>query len=147
MRRLVEWTTKPPANSAKATNWSYKEKFTKILDYHMKHLDPTAVDPEIKVLRDDSFMYYEHHATGAIENDYDKEVTVYINKAGDWDVAVYKNGTCVKADYGNGYEELLNSIGKVLNLPTNGSTEYQELLESVHESFADDFKTYEKLWN
>lgn len=147
MRRLVEWITKPPANAIKAANWGYKEKFTKILDYHMKHLDPTAVDPEIKLLQDGEFMYYEHHATGAVENDYDKEVAVYINKTGDWVVAMYKNGTCVKTDYGNGYEELLKSIGKVLNLPAPSSAEYQELLESVGTSFAADFENYEKLWN
>jgi hypothetical protein len=128
MRRLIEWVAAPPKPASNGN--SYKEKFKKLLDYHMKHLDPIAVDPEIKILRDDSFMYYEHHATGAIENDYDKEVAGYINKAGDWEVATYKNGTCVKTDFGNGYEEFLKAIDKVLNLPAKGSPEYQELLES-----------------
>lgn len=127
-RRLLEWVAVPPM--AASNNKSYKEKFTKILDYHMKHLDPTAVDPEIKILHDNEFQYKEHHATGAIEDDYDREVAVYINKAGDWEIAVYKFGIQVIADFGKGYEDLLKRLGKILNLPANGSPEYQELLES-----------------
>lgn len=143
MRRLLEWVSAPP--KATSANGSYKEKFEKLLDYHMNHLGPTAVDPEIKLLHDNEFQYKEHHATGAIEKDYDREVAAYINKAGDWAISVYKYGIQVKADYGKGYEDLLKGLSKVLNLPAENSADYQELLESIN-SYADDFKLYENLW-
>ena len=119
------------ANSQKSAS-GYKEKFTKLLDYHMKHLPPIAVDPEIKILQDDEFIYEERHVTGAVENDYDLVVAVTINKhSDDWDIAVYKNGTMVKVDFGNGWEELLKSLRGNLSIPAETTPDYQKLLEWV----------------
>ena len=71
-----------------------------------------------------------------------------INNQADWTVSVFKNGSHVvaKSHYGSGYEDLVNSLRDSLVIPPRGSNAYDELLESVNKSFADDFKEYEKLW-
>ena len=130
-RILREWIAKPPQPATASSN-SYKEKFAKLLDYHMKHLPPTAVDPEIKILQDDEFVYNEHHATGDIEKDYDLNIAVAINKhSNDWDISVYKFGILVKVDFGNGWEALLKSLRSVLSIPDENTAEYKKLLEWV----------------
>ncbi len=118
--------------TTKAGSNGYKEKFAKLLNYHMNHLPPTAVDPEIKILQEDEFIYKEHHATGMIENDYDLEVAVAVNKpSDDWDVSVYKYGSLVKIDFGNGWEALLKSLKNILSIPAEGTADYKKLLEWV----------------
>lgn len=139
-RILREWvdakgnklTLNSSATRSNQTTNGYKERFTKLLDYHMKHLPPTAVDPEIKILQDDEFIYEEHHATGDVDYDYDLMIAVAINKhSDDWDVSVYKNGTLTKVDFGSGWEELLQSLGTVLSIPAIATPEYTKLLEWV----------------
>lgn len=142
-RKLCEWVdangNKITLNNSAITSnplqkntTGYREKFIKLLDYHMKHLPPTAFDPEIKIIQDDEFIYEEHHATGDIDNDYDLVVAVAINKhSDDWDIAIYKNGTMVKVDFGNGWEELLKSLSGSLSIPAETTPDYQKLLEWV----------------
>jgi hypothetical protein len=141
--KLCEWvdakgnklTLSPTTATSKQTtksNGGYREKFIKLLDYHMKHLPPTAVDPEIKTIQDDEFIYEEHHATGDIDYDYDLVVAVAVNKhSDDWDISVYKNGTLVKVDFGNGWEALLKSLRGSLSIPAETTPDYQKLLEWV----------------
>ena len=149
MRRLVEWTTKPPAPAAKG---SYKEKFEKLLDYHKKHKAYFITRSEIKYIRDDGFHYMDHVKHGGEEFYHDVIVYLNINKINnqaDWTVSVFKDGSHVvaKSHYGTGFEDLVNSLRDSLVIPPRGSSAYEELLESVNNSFADDFKEYEKLWN
>ena len=140
-RKLCEWvdakgnkialnsSATPSIQTANAAG-GYKERFTKLLDYHMKHLPPTATYPEIKLLQDDEFIYEEHHATGDVDNDYDLTVAVAVNKYNDdWDISVYKNGTLVKVDFGNGWKELLLSLRTSLSIPAVATPEYIKLCE------------------
>jgi hypothetical protein len=140
-RKLCEWVDAKgnkitycnnTTNSQATKTCSYREKFIKLLDYHMKHLPPTAFDPEIKVIQDDEFVYEEHHATGDIDYDYDLIVAVAVNThSDDWDISVYKNGSLVKVDFGNGWEALLKSLRNNLSIPTEATQEYQKRLEWV----------------
>ena len=103
--KIITKTVSANNTPTQATTTGYKEKFTKLLDYHTKHLPPIAVDPEIKVLNNDEFIYKEHHDTGAVENDYDLKVAVAVNgQSNAWDVSVYKYDTLVKIDFGWGWD-------------------------------------------
>lgn len=151
MRRLSEWTTTPPSAKSNSSSGSYKEKFEKLLDYHKKHKAYFVDRSEIKYIREDGFHYMDHVKHAGEEFDHDVIVNLNINKINnqaDWTISVFKNGSHVvaKSHYGTGYEDLVNSLRDSLAIPPRGSSAYDELVESVN-NFADDFKTYETLWN
>jgi hypothetical protein len=152
MRRLLEWVSAPP--KAMSTSRSYKEKFEKLLDYHKKHRAHFVTRSEIKYIRDDGFHYMDHVKHAGEEFDHDVVVKItkidpsmLPGKNEHWTISVFKDGNHVldKSHYGTGYEDLVNNLRDSLVIPPRGSSDYDNLIESIN-SFADDFQLYENLW-
>ena len=126
----------------------YWERFNKLLFYHVNHKS-SAVDKVIRTkVSKDGFHYTEHVRAGT--TGFDKDVVVNIDLAAteNWKLQTYIDGKPHIGGTGYGYVNLLKELRKHLNLPAEGTPEYTKLLtESLDSSIAEDFKTYENLWD
>ena len=143
---LVEWVSmKNNSSSSASSAKTNKEKFKKILDYHIANVEPTVTKVFIKELTDDGFYYIEHRQTAISEYDFGIEVKVDKN-TDSWSLRLYRNGNFIVQRQGDGWENLLKEFRGRLKLPLKGTPEYDDLLTESAASFAEDFKLYENLW-
>lgn len=144
---LNEWKyANPPKASqpASSTAGGYWKRFNKLIYYHVTHKG-RDVDKVVRTkVGKDGFHYTEHHRGGV--SGYDYSVVVNINLATDhWTFQTYVDDKPRLGGAGDGYLELLKELRKHLNLPAEGTPDYDSLLtESL--SIADEFKLYENLF-
>ena len=154
MRRLYEWKVMTNSQNASNTNTgsstqpavnTYKNRFTKLIDYAKAHKSSTAVRTEAKKITSNSFHYTEHHNANGSEWDIDISVAISrFNSA--WALNYYIDGVLDSDEDGTGYEDLIRALSFYMNTPSVGTPEYDNLLvESM--STIEDFKTYESLWD
>ena len=152
--RLNEWqymnTNKSAAStsntSSGASKAGFKERFLKLLTFHIMHRKKTVVDYKAKTLTDDSLLYVEHHKNPATGIEYDVEYSIYIEKATEaWRLIVRKDGKYPDDLKGTGWTNLLRELRPYMSIPTVGTPEYNKLLKET--SIAEEFKVYEKLWD
>ena len=145
---LVEWVTMKNNSSqpASSTKGGYWERFNRLLYYHVRHKGP-GVDKVIQTkVSKDGFRYTEHRRAGV--SGYDYGVIVNIDPATEsWTLQTYMDSMPHKGGAGDGYLELLKELRKYMKLPNEGTNEYDDLLTESISSIADDFKTYENLWD
>ena len=130
-----------------SSNTFYKDKFKKLLDYHMANAS-YALSKNIDRLSEDdskaSFSYVEE-----FKNSKGKvcEILVgvrYYKDTEAWSVKVWIDGHQVVDKEGITFNSLIADLKDRLVLPSATSSEYKDLCESY--SLADDFKLYENLW-
>lgn len=134
-----------PASKPSSTTRGYWERFNKLIYYHVTHKSP-AVDKIVRTkVSKDGFHYTEHIRAGT--TGYEKDVVVNIDLATEsWKFQIYVDGQPYTGGAGDDYVNLLKELRKHMNLPAEGTLDYDEILnESL--SYADDFKLYENLWD
>lgn len=135
---LVEWvamknSTASNSQPASSTTGGYWKRFNKLIYYHVTHKG-RDVDKVIKTkVSKDGFHYTEHHRGGVSGYEYD--VVVNIDLATDhWTFQTSVDGKPRLGGAGDGYLELLKELRKHLNLPAEGTLDYDGLLaESLNE--------------
>jgi len=133
---LREWKyANPPKASqpASSTTGGYWKRFNKLIYYHVRHKG-RDVDKVIRTkVSKDGFHYTEHHRGGVSGYEYD--VVVNIDLATDhWTFQTSVDGKPRLGGAGDGYLELLKELRKHLNLPAEGTPDYDSLLtESLNE--------------
>lgn len=150
---LVEWvamknnsnTSSQPKSSSK-TN---KEKFIELLKYIIDHNLSSVIKVDASKLDEDGFTYRELRQPVGLEQAYELVTIVnygYGKNNSSWQVSVYKSGRNIDVITGEGWEDLLVALSTRYNVPAPGSPEHKSICESAS-SIADDFKTYENLWD
>ena len=154
-KSICEWvvmnkkqvSNSPASASNTSSNTFYKDKFKKLLDYHMAH--STALSMSIDKLSEDdakaSFSYVEEYedVKGKIS---ESLVGVrYYKDTEAWSIKTYINGIRVVDKEGIVFNELIKTLRSYMKLPPENSTEHKSICESA--SFADDFRLYENLWD
>lgn len=148
---LVEWVdsngkkVSHTSSKSSSTTGDYWKRFNKLLFYHVTHKSP-AVDRVVRTkVNKDGFHYTEHIRAGT--TGYEKDVVVNIDPATEsWKFQIYVDGKPHTGGAGDGYLSLLKELRKHMNLPAEGTLDYDEILnESL--SIAEDFKLYENLWD
>lgn len=144
---LNEWKyANPPKASQPASSIAggYWKRFNKLIYYHVTHKG-RDVDKVVRTkVSKDGFHYTEHHRGGVSGYEYD--VVVNIDLATDhWTFQTSVDGKPRLGGAGNGYPELLKELRKHLNLPAEGTPDYDSLLTESF-SIADEFKLYENLF-
>ena len=152
--RLQEWKytqgTSASGSASKATaqastaTTGFKKRFEKLLKYYKQHT-PAEVDyTMINLLTKDTLDFTENY------NNWDKvRYTISIDPTTEaWELKVFDNELLTDEYSNKGWAKLLNTLGAYIALPQAGGSEYKSLLtESALTSIADDFKTYENLWD
>lgn len=139
-------TSSSAVSSTGNTSSGYKERFEKLLDYHIAHKDKDVVKILQKDIQPWVFHYSEQHK-GEFEGGYKKDVIASFNKDGAWNFMIFMDSKQIKEKHGIGWDNFVWDISFYLNLPeVTTDPEYQDLLESAG-SIADDFKLYENLWD
>ena len=133
-----------PVNTKTSSSLSRKEKFKKILDFHMEAAPPSIDRKEIKFVKDTGFHYMEHVKV-SLSHGYDRDLIVGMDSSDNWNLSLFKDGSTLRETSGSGFNELIETLEFYLILPYTNTPEYQELLESS--SLAADFKSYENLWD
>lgn len=132
-----------PTSKLSKTN---KEKFKELTDYMKANANRVVDKAEVVRLDDGGFTYKEHRVSAATNSEFTLTVLVgYSRFNSQWRSEIYMDTTLVEEKSGNGFNELLRCLDNYFNTPLIGSIEYKDLCESA--SFADDFKTYENLWD
>ena len=158
---LLEWTDKngskiklnisKTTSSTASSNTSsapskIKDKYKMILDYHMNHLSSSVKGSKIEHIDDITFLYTETYTdTPNVFNVLCATDQVGLG-AGKFVIATYINGNVDERIICNNYDEFIKELSKILNLPPQGSTEYNKLFEELNSSVIDEFKDYENLW-
>ena len=147
---LVEFVlmknTNTSSQSSSTTKGGYWERFNRLIYYHVKHKGP-GVDKVIQTkVSKDGFRYTEHRRAGVSGYNYNVEVTID-PVTENWTLQTYMDSKPHKGGAGDGYLELLKELRKYMSIPTEGTVEYDDLLTESVNSIAEDFKTYENLWD
>lgn len=129
--------------SNKTSSKSNKEKFTHLLYYIMRNRGSRVVDSKVVKLDDQGFTYREQRTNPAKK--YDLTIVVNFNNTS-WQISFYQNGIFTGNLSGEGWEEFLETLRDYYNVPAAGTKEYKDLCEAIS-SIAEDFKTYENLWD
>jgi hypothetical protein len=140
----------PRASSTVASSKSSKpnrEKFEELTDYMKANKSIHVTKAEVTRLDDSGFTYKETIDSSVAGNTIFNVVVCNHSRFSDaWNCEVYRNQKIVEDTLGHGWEDLLKMLdNNYFNVPTVGSAEHKSLCESP--SFADDFKTYENLWD
>lgn len=136
-----------PAAKA-SSNTFYKDKFKKLLDYHMAHASYALSMSIDKLSEDDhkaSFSYVEEYDNGKGKIHESLLGVRYYKDTEAWSIKYYVNGIEVQAKEGTSFNDLIFNLQAHMEMPLYNSTEYKNLCESF--SVADDFKLYENLWD
>ena len=127
---LREWTD---ANGKKVTltsssgGKSFKNRFKKLLDYHIANKERSIIKTDIQKLTDDYFYYTERHEGDVLK--YDMSVSTYINpKTEDWSFEVTIDNKSKDTTEGTGWENFLVNIKIWLKVPFQKTTAYKDLL-------------------
>lgn len=150
MSRLYEWkqmnNTSNNNSSASNPSTGYKNRLSKLADYAIAHATGSAVKSDIELLSSHALYFKEYHNLNGKECNY----SVIINLSrfdSKWTIKHYLNDEYDCSRKGEGYEDLLSALAFYMNTPNYGTPEYNNLLvESLTET-AEDFKTYETMWD
>lgn len=148
MQRLWEWKQMNKTNnSSTSSSTGYKNRFKKLIDYAQAHTAPVVTKTEVVKLDNYSFEYKEYFETDdgvKWVSSIEANTSRFDDK---WSIR-YKTDEILRATKsGEGYEDLIRALGFYMNTPNYGTPEYDNLLvESLTET-AEDFKTYETMWD
>lgn len=159
MSRLYEWkqmnnntsnnnsSNNSSAGTSGASTNSYKNRFKKLINYAQTHIAPMVTKTEVVKLEDYSFEYREYYEKNE-KSKWVSSVKVNTSRFGDrWSIIAKTDEIRIATKYGEGYEDLLSALAFFINTPHYGTPEYNNLLvESLTET-AEDFKTYETMWD
>ena len=141
------------SSSVSTISTSYKDKFKKLLDYHIAHdyhIKRGSSQGTIESLSEDNdkalFKFKEVWEDGQSKKHEHVIAAAYFKGDSTWWVLEFKDGKQTEDFVGDKFNELIKKLYRYLTLPPTNSPEYQELLESIN-TIADDFKTYENLWD
>ena len=158
---LTEWVDKSgkkvsissssaPVKAAPTT--LYKDKFKKLLNYHLSNdynVKHESSQGTIEILSEDDdkalFKYKDIWEDGVGKKHETITAAAYFKGDSTWWVIRYVDGKQTEDFVGSEFNELVKKLYRYFTLPPTNSSEYQDLLEST--SFAEDFKTYENLWD
>lgn len=148
MQRLYEWKQMNKTNnSSTSSSTGYKNRFKKLIDYAQAHTTPIVTKTEVVKLDNYSFQYKEYFETeDGVEwvSSIEASTSRFDNK---WSIRVKTDEILRATKSGEGYEDLIRALGFYMNTPNYGTPEYDNLLvESLTET-AEDFKTYETMWD
>lgn len=148
MQRLYEWKQMNKTNnSSTSSSTGYKNRFKKLIDYAQAHTAPIVTKTEVVRLDNYSFEYKEYFETeDGVEwvASIEASTSRFDNK---WSIRVKTDEMLRATKSGEGYEDLIRALGFYMNTPNYGTPEYDNLLvESLTET-AEDFKTYETMWD
>lgn len=139
---LTEWVEMKNNNSS----GSYKKRFEKLIKYHIDHASSELESITKKDIRDNYFRLSEHYNTGLSE--FDRDIVVSYDKDSDtFFLRIFVDNKEVYSKLCNSYKEFVEAAEGYMFLPDSGTKEYDDLLAESYFSIADDFKTYENLWN
>ena len=149
MQRLYEWklmNTVSNSSSASTPSKGYKNRFKKLIDYAQAHTAPTVVKTEVIELENYSFHYKEYFEKNGSEWTY--STLVNTSRFDDkWAIKVFLDGNFDSSRVGEGYEDLIKALSFYMNTPRYGTSEYNDLLIESFTNTAEDFKTYENMWD
>jgi hypothetical protein len=140
---LREWRyMNPPATSPSG----YKKRFEKLIKYHIDHASSELESITKKDIKDNGFRLSEHYDNG--HHEFDRDIIASYDKASDtFMLRIFIDGKEVDNILRKGYEDFVDAAEDYMFLPDYNTPEYDDLLtESANSSIADDFKTYENLW-
>ena len=148
MQRLWEWQQMNKTNnSSTISSTGYKNRFKKLIDYAQAHTAPVVTKTEVVKLENYSFEYKEYLETDD-EYYWTSTVTVNTSRFDDkWSIRVKTDGTTRATKFGEGYEDLIRALAFYMNTPHYGTPEYDDLLVESFTETAEDFKTYETMWD
>ena len=147
--KLNEWkimNTNKPAASTSTSSGSYKKRFEKLIKYHIDHASSELESVTKKDIKDYSFHLGEHY--NDIKYEFDRDIVVaYDKKSDSFFLHIFVNGSELQSIQAESYEDLVKYLGPYMFLPDSGTTEYDDLLVESVSSIAEEFKTYENLWD
>lgn len=148
MRRLYEWKQMNKTNNSSTTSSTgYKNRFKKLIDYAQTHTAPIVTKTEVVKL-DNYFFEYKEYFEATDGTEWVSSITTTISSFDDkWAIKIMTDEMLRAVKTGEGYEDLIRALGFYMNTPNYGTPEYDNLLvESLTET-AEDFKTYETMWD
>ena len=140
MRRLHEWkimnqgsgsisSTGSTSASVSSTvnNKSYKNRFTKLLNYAKAHKPISAERVEIKKIDNHFFHYMVHYKNNSSE--WETDLLVAVSRfTDDWTCQFHRDGELISSKRGSGYENLLQALQFYIDIPSIGTSDYKNLL-------------------
>lgn len=147
MQQLWEWKQMNKTNNSSTTSSTgYKNRFKKLIDYAQAHTTPIVTKTEVVKLDNYSFEYKEYFEKNGTE--WTSSVIVNTSRFDNkWAIKHFIDDNFNSSKAGEGYEDLIRALGFYMNTPNYGTPEYDNLLvESLTET-AEDFKTYETMWD
>ena len=140
------------ASQPMASTTLYKDKFKKLLNYHLSNdynVKHGSSQGTIEILSEDDdkalFKYKDTWEDGVGKKHETIIAAAYFKGDSTWWVIRYVDSKPTEDFVGSEFNELVKKLYRYFTLPPTNSSEYQDLLEST--SFAEDFKTYENLWD
>lgn len=147
MQRLWEWQQMNKTNNSSTTSSTgYKNRFKKLIDYAQAHTAPIVTKTEVVKLDNYSFEYKEYFEKNGVKwvSSIEANTSRFDDK---WAIKHFIDDNFNSSKVGEGYEDLIRALGFYMNTPNYGTPEYDNLLiESLTET-AEDFKTYETMWD
>ena len=145
---LTEWQLMNPPKASQpastASSKTNKEKFTELVAYMQKHKDSSVIFTSVNGPTDTGFEYEEQKAF-ANGDEYNLSLEVECKSGNLFFIHLDMDGKRIATKSAVGWEDLLLKIKTHFYVPKMGSPEYKSLTESL--SIAEDFKTYENLWD
>ena len=143
------------STSSKTSSGSFKKRLNKLINYYGQHL-PADVGLKVNLLIDDALEFTEYYNNSNFDI---VEFKIYIGPTTEaWSLKVFTNNKLTDDLSGMSWTELLKNLRAFITIPVTTTPEYKDLLtEWVDKngkkvsfntsSIADDFKTYETLWD
>lgn len=147
MQRLWEWQQMNKTNNSSTTSSTgYKNRFKKLIDYAQAHTAPVVTKTEVVKLENYSFEYKEYFEKNGVKwvSSIEANTSRFDNK---WAIKHFIDDNFNSSKVGEGYEDLIRAIGFYMNTPNYGTPEYDNLLVESFTETAEDFKTYETMWD
>ena len=140
-----------PKNSttvSKSSTNEPRDKFKALTDYMKANAGSKVAKAEVISLDNGGFIYREIR-TRANGLQFTLQIEVSWSQfTSNWKYELYIDATFIEEQDGTGLKELIKHMFAYFNTPRPGSREHKELCESTNSSsIADDFKTYENLWD
>ena len=122
-----------------------KEKFKELTDYMIKNKSSETAKAVVVRLDDGGFTYKEYRKSPSGQDFTLTLLVGYSRFSPQWKYELYLDTDLEEERSGNGFNYLIFELYKHFSVPKVGSPEHDSICESA--SFADDFKTYENLWD
>ena len=140
---LTEWVEMKNNNNSSG---SYKKRFEKLIKYHIDHASSELERIIRKDIRDNYFHLTEHYNNG--NEEFDRDIVVSYDIDSDtFFFRIFVDRKEVHSKLCNSYDDFVAVASGYMFLPDEGTQEYDDLLVESISSIADDFKTYENLWD